>query len=111
LADEIRRPLAVRERQSSSKSRAASFVPPKLRRTNKQLEPLADQLAAQAEVTERLRGSISAESEDERKEAVYEAIRHAQILDPTVSFAEGIRISVIPIRILLRERSGEPAGS
>ena len=106
MADEKKPAIVLRGGEGSFKPKQGTFVPPKLKRTYRELEPFADLVFANAEIIERLRSSIGLGSEEERVEAIREARKFAQSLSSSINVSEAIRIVGIVTTRLVNEQGG-----
>jgi hypothetical protein len=64
-------------------------------RTKKELEPIAIRVADNAALMQRFRAACGSENRDLVREVTLAITRHAQELDPTITFHEGTTIVVI----------------
>jgi hypothetical protein len=78
-------------------------------RQTEELEPIADKVAQNAELMERLRSAIASEDHDLAQTIIHEIALYAQRFDPTFGLLDGSRIAVM---LLLRLRRSEgPEGT
>jgi hypothetical protein len=69
------------------------------RRSAQELEPIAHQVAQNAELMERLRKARGSKDQALGSQVMDEITRHAQSLDPTITFSDATRIFVILIKM------------
>ena len=75
-------------------------------RTLEELTPLATQIASNLELMKKFREVMGSGDEDRARVMVDEVRHFAQTLDPTVTYAEGARITLV-LMTIIRDQSGD----
>lgn len=90
---------------AAQKHRAPSSVS----RTRKELEPIALRVAENAAVMQQVRAAMGSENRELAREATQAIWKHAQELDPSITFDEGTTVVIILAKMLGHFK--EPVGA
>lgn len=100
MVDDIKKTLTIIKRNIASQPDRGPMKFTKGRRSDKELEPIADQVAGNAKLIERVRSSIGSQDKDLGWAVMDEVTKFAQSLDPTINSSEGTRIVVLLLKRL-----------
>jgi len=103
MASDDRPPMGKLRIMSVPAPNAVRELPPLEKqsfRSLEELEPLALQISRDLSLMERFRGVMGGDDEDRGREMVDEVRRIAQIIDPSISYAEGASVTLCLMQIV-----------